>query len=483
MNQTQDRTPNTRARIFFRATGALAALFISLMATACGSGTGTSVNADGITRIEGVMSNCFGDSMRLYEYWGGNLKTLGAGKLEKTEDGYSFSLSAPGLTKQGLYLFGPDPRMNVGLLVVPGRTLKVSGDCNNLLNTFVAYDAPEHEAYNRYMQRVADIQGRSNQLMQELQQVQFTNPQAVPAKQEEMNQVNNSYYAYLDSVVKGGGFLGKLASIYAYKPFMSDPSHSAYADETAYFKENFFVGVDLKDADLDHIPQLADKVKFFASNMAGRGLPNDEVRTLIDKYLGQTQQGSIARRLFYQGVIDGLDAVKSDLYIDYGKQFVAEYPSDPMALGLNQQIASMEAFRAGAAAPDLAGQTPSGTQLKLADLRGKVVLVDFWASWCRPCRMENPNVKKAYAKYSGKGFEILGVSLDNTKDKWVQAIEQDGLPWKHISDLRGWQSEHARLYGVNSIPATFLLDKEGKIIAKNLRGPALEAKLAEIFGS
>ena len=96
--------------------------------------------------------------------------------------------------------------------------------------------------------------------------------------------------------------------------------------------------------------------------------------------------------------------------------------------------------------------------------------------------MENPNVVKAYNKYKGSGFEILGVSLDKTKDKWVQAIAQDGLTWKHISDLGGWGSRPAQTYGVNSIPATFLLDREGKIMARNLRGPALENKLEEIFG-
>ena len=124
----------------------------------------------------------------------------------------------------------------------------------------------------------------------------------------------------------------------------------------------------------------------------------------------------------------------------------------------------------------------NGKNVSLSSYKGKYVLVDFWASWCGPCRGENPAVVAAYQKYKDKGFDILGVSLDQNKDKWKQAIEKDKLTWVHVSDLKGWQCEVAQKYGVTSIPFNVLLDKDGKIIAKALRGPALEAKLEEIFG-
>lgn len=135
----------------------------------------------------------------------------------------------------------------------------------------------------------------------------------------------------------------------------------------------------------------------------------------------------------------------------------------------------------GSEAPDFTQNTPEGKPLSLSSLRGKVVLIDFWASWCRPCRMENPNVVKVYDKYHNKGFEILGVSLDRDRDAWLQAIEHDGLPWKHVSDLQFWNNAVAQQYGISSIPHTILLDREGKVLAKNLRGKALEDKLAEVF--
>lgn len=135
----------------------------------------------------------------------------------------------------------------------------------------------------------------------------------------------------------------------------------------------------------------------------------------------------------------------------------------------------------GVTAPDIILPDQKGDTIALSSLKGKYVLLDFWASWCRPCRVENPHLVKNYKKYNEKGFEIFQVSLDKKKESWISAIENDQLTWVHVSDLQYWNSAAAKLYQVQAIPANFLLDKNGKIIAKNLRGDALEAKLSEIF--
>ena len=137
----------------------------------------------------------------------------------------------------------------------------------------------------------------------------------------------------------------------------------------------------------------------------------------------------------------------------------------------------------GNIAPNFSGLTPAGETLALNDIKAKVTVIDFWASWCKPCRVENPNVVKMYKKYHNEGLEIIGVSLDNNsqKERWVKAIAQDGLTWPQISNLKGWQEPVAVQYGVRSIPATFVLDESGKIVATSLRGKALEDKVAELL--
>jgi len=148
---------------------------------------------------------------------------------------------------------------------------------------------------------------------------------------------------------------------------------------------------------------------------------------------------------------------------------------------LKKKASDKRTLRLGEMAPDFTMASNEGNSLTLSSFRGKVVLIDFWASWCKPCRSENPKVVSIYNKYKDKGFDIIGVSLDKDKESWLKAIEDDGLEWNHVSDLKYWNNEAARLYKVKSIPHTVLLDKNGKIIASNLRGESLENKLDEIF--
>ncbi len=157
------------------------------------------------------------------------------------------------------------------------------------------------------------------------------------------------------------------------------------------------------------------------------------------------------------------------------------YPNSEYVKTFKLKVNELSRLAIGTEAPEISILDPDGKPIKLSDFRGKVVLVDFWASWCGPCRKENPNVVNMYKKYHDKGFEIFSVSLDKDKNSWINAIKMDGLLWKHGSELAYWQSSFCKTYNITGIPMTFLVDKDGKILAKGLRGADLDSKLSKIF--
>jgi peroxiredoxin len=159
--------------------------------------------------------------------------------------------------------------------------------------------------------------------------------------------------------------------------------------------------------------------------------------------------------------------------------YATAHPTLETSRLLQERIARFRATALGAIAPPLSGPTPAGETIALADLRGRHVLVDFWASWCPPCRIENRHYVELYRTYRDAGFEILAVSVDQNERAWKQAIAQDQATWKHLSDLSGWRTPLAAAYNIAALPANFLLDPDGRIIAKNLRGDALDAFLAQ----
>lgn len=204
-------------------------------------------------------------------------------------------------------------------------------------------------------------------------------------------------------------------------------------------------------------------------------------------------------REFYPAIgLEGFDVANLDYFTKVADAMKVKYPyseypamieQDGQAIKNQVEMMVLEmtgnngaAETAGEVVPELELADYNGKTIPLSSLRGKVVLIDFWASWCGPCRQENPNVVANYEKYKDQGFTIYSVSLDEDKDAWMKAINADNLSWpNHVSDLQGWSSPAASLYGVNSIPASFLIDENGVLIGTNLRGPALGQKLNEVF--
>jgi len=235
-----------------------------------------------------------------------------------------------------------------------------------------------------------------------------------------------------------------------------------------------------------------DSLRIVASKAYGS--PNaDSLNQLINMVYNQLliQRQTFAREFVNNNAssIASLAAAQSldpekDLksYLKLKKELTLKYPTSEYVKNFNVQVERMSKLAVGSEAPQIVLNDPNGVSVPLASLRGKVVLIDFWASWCKPCRIENPNVVRLYNRYKDQGFEIYGVSLDKNKNNWVSAIKQDGLEWPQVSDLQFWNSSVVKLYDIKSIPQTYLIDEYGIIIAKGLRGQALEAKLAEVLG-
>lgn len=223
----------------------------------------------------------------------------------------------------------------------------------------------------------------------------------------------------------------------------------------------------MADRDQVAIRAIQDKAMQLETNHSAR------VKETIDEMEGSFAALAGLGMLNPRNDFHYLDSVVQVLY--------NRYPDMKMISSWKQELDELRALSIGQPAPEISLPNPAGETVSLSDFRGKYVLVDFWAGWCKPCRDENPNVVRLYEKYKDKGFEVFGVSLDRTREMWLRAIEEDKLEWTQVSDLKYFNSEAASIYQINAIPATYMIGPDGNILAKDLRGVSLENKLAELF--
>jgi len=238
------------------------------------------------------------------------------------------------------------------------------------------------------------------------------------------------------------------------------------------------------------LPRIIDSL----DNLADDYL--NEINTYTKKYIDDNLSSLVSLVALYQQVAPSVYVLNPMKDISYFRKvdssLFSQYPEYEPVISLHSQVQELAAMvetqspaPAGSGAmevPEIALPNPEGDTIKLSSTKGSVVLLDFWAAWCAPCRIENPNLVKAYEMYHGRGFQIYQVSLDKTREAWIKGIEDDQLgKWIHVSDVRYWNSVVVPLYKIESIPTNYLLDREGRVIATNLRGDALQRKLAELF--
>lgn len=420
------------------------------------------------------------DSLRLFDFVGLSLRQLAAIGLKSDENGkYTFSVNLNGI-KQGFYFLGISPEKTVPLILGSEAQMHLIANCNTFTQNLQIVGSEMNRDYQTIMQKVETLTQQTNTIFGQFRY----SPPNDPYLMGELLKLDKQKLGLLDSLKKSNPYMSKLVALRTYLSYQHNRK-SPNELEGDYLASNYFKFVDFTDPVYDNAPLLFNVVQGYAKTLTMLGISAEDQQAAADKLLKNLTKERNTYALIMLGLATGFKGADDDCFKKYALQYMSDYPNLNVALNqdFQQHLANpkVKQFLIGEKAPDFKLLTPDGKELALSDLKGKIVMVDFWASWCKPCRKENPRAVQIYNRFKNQGFEILSVSLDQQKEAWLQAIESDGMPWKHISDLKGWQCEAAKLYGVSSIPYTLVVDKEGRILAKNLRGEVLERRIAKEF--
>ncbi|MCX7607068.1 MAG: AhpC/TSA family protein [Bacteroidia bacterium] len=404
--------------------------------------------------FSGEIQNFIRDSLYLFRWEAGRWDKVASAKVE----GGKFAFK--GAIPPGIYLWGLSPQEGDIVWLDGKETPLLKGEANQLFQTYTYEKSPRNERLVRFRREVSAIYQSLGQS---------------PSTQSPLQ-------ARIDSLLQEAEKSGHpILLLYAHlfrMPATPSPAGSTRASWEGLVQA-FWKNFPWTHPYAAQLPETFGRFQNFWQN-ALAFLPEDSVIAYATDWISGMPP-SLQRNAWMSLLDAGQRFQRTDVMVYAGERFIQVAPSDPRNPQIQQFIQAEGALRKGQPAPEIALPDPEGKVRRLSELKGKWVLIDFWASWCRPCRMENPNVVRLYEKYHSRGFEILGVSLDQNRDAWLQAIQHDRLTWLHVSDLKGWQSAGAQLYRVSGIPFTVLVDPEGRIAAKGLRGIALEQRLKEIF--
>jgi thiol-disulfide isomerase/thioredoxin/cell division protein FtsB len=417
--------------------------------------------------IKGKLTTKGNTTIYLYKYLGGFISVYDSAQC--IDGVFEFKYPAPIST--GFYKFGFDKATAITFVagyesvVITGnpevqRSIMFSGSKENdvyaLYQKVNKQQAAENNALNQQAQQLQSQPGMTEELFNQKIIV-------LRAKSDSLNKAYNTSMQNM-AAVNSGLFMTKVISMFLFD------------GKTA---ETFYVPAEFSDKEYAAGDMLVSKTQAYFQYFVPQDI--NSWKNAADKILSACPMGSDNKHVFYASIIPLF--IQND--VDHAKilanAFVKEYPLSEEAKELKNSIPK-GATTIGEEVPDIVLTDINGKSLALSSLRGKIVLIDFWASWCGPCRGENPNVVAAYNHYKDKGFTVFSVSLDTNKEQWLAAINKDGLIWpNHVSDLKGWKSDPAKLYNVKGIPATFLINAQGKLVATNLRGEELKAKLEELL--
>jgi peroxiredoxin len=441
-----------------------------------------SVLATAQITVSGLLKNdCEAtDSIHILEHDGVALRIIKTVSLEEGIKGLSFTFEFDQL-EQGFYFLGLEPNNVKAMILGTEKNVTVKGSCKGLPAAIVqsTINTQFSTAFAKTQQFNKDFSVQVNAI-----RAARGNAEVIKKATIEMGKIDDQKRQLLSETTIKSPFLGNVIGLYTYLSFQNN--NKTYNNEIEYFGNEYFAFANLSDPHFNRIPFLYDQVRQYTQTLTQVSQPNNVQEAFSTRLLSQIPPKTRTHKCVLAGIYNGYQQGNNQaLFAKFGEQYIKLYGSQnpDVASNLALQVKMAKSFSSGGEAPNFTMKQVDGTDLTLSDLRGKVVLVDFWASWCGPCRKANPEVVRIYNQYKDKGFDVLGVSLDRNQASWEKAIATDKLTWHHVSDLKGWKNAAAQLYSVRSIPQTVLIDAEGKIIARNLKGAALEAKLKEILGT
>lgn len=418
------------------------------------------------------------DNIILYEQIGMAYKEITRGPKQADE---SYLLTLPS-GKARIYSIGFNETMNGRIIL--GEEAQVTLYANaQFMEKGRTLNSKANKALELMRKRTEELRTKSDELRVEFRQAKSGGDAAViKTVSNRLADLGKEKLRFLDSLKTSNSMLWRSATLQLSPDYFQ--GLEGYQDELEFYNKEFFRYADWNDAAYEETPDVFDAFQNYMALLSQLGAGAVGSRQMGEAQLAKLKPGTKLYRRAMSGLLAGMKTTNHPDFANFAKKYIEMYRGDDLGdvVSLEYELRKTSTFTPGMEVPDLVGNTPNGDSYALSKMKGKVVLIDFWASWCGPCRRENPNVLAMYNKYKDKGFDILGVSLDREENAWKRAIEQDGLLWHHISDLKGWSSEHAKLYSVSSIPQTVLIDKEGKIIQRNLRGEQLGEKLKELFG-